>query len=363
TTAEAAAASRQQRGGRMGGAGAEGGADLMPLQIGKLGGEQAELQAVPVSAAMPEREEAQAGVIAVVSYLLLYLLSWGSSLILHCVLILLCIFLVWQTQKVEDPGEYNLAVVSNELMKTRRRPDLVEGPVRKTPSSVTPEASRFSVKPGEASAPKGTLDAPIATAGDSGRGVPGIPGGKGTTFMGIAPSGGGPSSGARRIIYVIDSSGSMTDSIDFVKAELKRSISVLVDVAAFHVIFFSAGKPIEMPARRLVSATIANKSLAFKFITGIVAGNEYMMNATDPTEALRRAFELEPQIIFFLTDGEFDRTVVDLIAGWNNEGNVSINTISFIYRSGERLLRQIARDNNGIYKFVSEEDLDTIVRQ
>jgi len=159
----------------------------------------------------------------------------------------------------------------------------------------------------------------------------------------------------RRVVYVVDRSGSMTDSIMYVKYELKRSIGELGEDAEFHVIFYSTGPPVEMPTRRLVPATERNKKLAFEFIDGIVAQGE-----TDPSKALDRAFAVKPELIYLLTDGEFDKAIIDRVSRLNEGNKVTVHTIGFLYRIGEEVLKQIAKENSGDYKFVSEADLATL---
>jgi len=171
-----------------------------------------------------------------------------------------------------------------------------------------------------------------------------------------SPSFCGLTSPASKVVYVVDRSGSMTDSIDYVKYELKRSIASFDARVKFHVIFFSSGPPVEMPTRRLVPATEQNKKLAFKFIDSVTPQGE-----TDPSKALERAFAVGPELIYFLTDGEFKKAIVDQVDRLNAEGSVTIHTIGFLYRSGEPLLKEIAKRNNGNYKFVSEADLATLV--
>jgi hypothetical protein len=107
-----------------------------------------------------------------------------------------------------------------------------------------------------------------------------------------------------------------------------------------------------MPTRRLVNATERNKQLAFEFVDGVIAQGE-----TDPSKALERAFACNPDTIYLLTDGEFDRAIIDLVKRLNTGGKVSVHTIGFLYRTGETVLKQIAAENSGNYKFVSEEDL------
>ncbi|GAF91675.1 unnamed protein product, partial [marine sediment metagenome] len=146
-------------------------------------------------------------------------------------------------------------------------------------------------------------------------------------------------------------------SIDYVKFELKRTIGELNEEDEFHVIFYSSGPPVEMPTRRLTLATERNKQLAFEFIDGIVA-----QGGTDPVEAIKRAFAVGPELIYLLTDGEFDRSVVDLVKQLNTGDKVTVHTIGLIYRGGEEVLKQIAQQNNGNYKFVSEKALLDLAR-
>jgi len=166
-----------------------------------------------------------------------------------------------------------------------------------------------------------------------------------------------PLGGASKVVFIVDRSGSMTDSIDFVKYELKRCIGVLSQEQQFYVIFYSSGPPVELPNRTLVHATVHNRQLAFEFIDGVIAQGE-----TDPSKALERAFALGPDAICLLTDGEFDRAIIGLIKRLNVASTVRVHTIGFLYKTGEAVLKQIAQENNGAYKFVSEADLADIAR-
>jgi hypothetical protein len=150
----------------------------------------------------------------------------------------------------------------------------------------------------------------------------------------------------------------MTCSLDYVKSELKRAIGELSEDDEFDVIFYSSGPPVEMPTRRLVNATERNKQLAFQFIDGVIAQGE-----TDPAGAIERAFAVKPDIIYILTDGEFDRAIVALVKRLNADAKVTVHTIGFLYREGEPILKQIADQNGGRYRFVSEKDLADLVNR
>jgi len=159
---------------------------------------------------------------------------------------------------------------------------------------------------------------------------------------------------AEKIAYVIDRSGSMTDTFPAVKAELRRSIRMLRPNQRFYTVFYSSGPAVELPARKMVPATEANKLNAYEFIDAIVP-----VGQTHPEEALRMAFAAKPTIVYLMTDGEFNRTVVALIDKLNADRKVTVNTICVVYNSGEQVLREIARKNGGQYVHVAQKDLTT----
>ena len=144
----------------------------------------------------------------------------------------------------------------------------------------------------------------------------------------------------------------MLDTFSHVHAELRRSISALRRSQGFHVIFFNAGQPLENSPRRLVSAIRAQKEKFFRFLQGV-----YPEGSTDPAPAMRRAFAAEPDLIYFLTDGEFNASLVSKLDRWNKDKSVRIFTIAYFDRSGAALLETIARKNDGQFRFVSENDL------
>ena len=174
------------------------------------------------------------------------------------------------------------------------------------------------------------------------------PGNQSPSFFGL----GGEARGARHIVYVVDRSGSMLTTINGVKKELRESIMKLRRSQKFHVIFFNAGPPLENPPRRLVSAIKAHKQNAFRFVERIVP-----KGGTDPRPAMRRAFAVHPDLIYFLTDGEFDPALVEMLRKLNRDKQVRIFTIAYVSRTGAPLLEQIAREHNGRYRFVSEDEI------
>jgi len=213
---------------------------------------------------------------------------------------------------------------------------------------ITPQ--RFISMP-DLSAPSKT-DVPIigigTGGGDFSRYGLSIGGGASPGFFGLGRS----ARGVKSIVYVVDRSGSMIDTFGHVQAELKRSISALRRSQRFHVIFFSSGPPLENPPKRLVPAIKAHKDQFFAFLDRV-----FTEGSTEPGPAMRRALAVEPDMIYFLTDGAFNANLVEKLDRWNQNKAVRIFTIAYFDMGGASLLEEIARRNGGEFKFVSENDL------
>lgn len=173
--------------------------------------------------------------------------------------------------------------------------------------------------------------------------------GAGAEFFGLRGSAGG----ARTIVYVVDRSGSMIDSFIYVQEELKRSILALRRSQKFHVIFFNTGEPLENPSKRLVSAIDAHKEQFFEFLNRVVA-----RGGTKPERAMHRALAMEPDLIYLLSDGvDFQPSLLGKLDEWNKQRRVRIYTVAYLDQTGSALLEKIAREHNGEFRFVSEDEL------
>lgn len=290
-----------------------------------------------------------------------YLPSWGTSVMLHVAVILISLMGTFMVVNEPEVVDYESEARQVEKKKVERRPTQARRS-RTTRTAQDRDTSAFQFKttqnplPDVADNQKQAVE--LIGVGGGGRELGGLSGfgtgrggGGGADFFGL---GGGV---AKKIVYVVDRSGSMTDSIMYVKYELKRSIRQLKPNQEFYVVFYSSGPAVEMPSRKLVPATEANKQQAYEFIDSIVP-----VGQTDPKEALKRAFEVGPELVYLLTDGEFDKDVIPHIEKLNRGDTVTVNTICFIYTGGEAILQQIAQQNDGTYKYVAETDLENLGR-
>lgn len=217
----------------------------------------------------------------------------------------------------------------------------------------------------------GSMDKPLELIGVGGGGAPS--GGELAVFgLTAGGSGAGPRSNffgsggnAYNIVYVVDRSGSMLDSMDLVRRELLRSVSELADTQSFHIVFLGEGTPLENPPRRLVPATRENKLEAAQYLKTIQA-----QGSTQSIPALRRAFEVldnadkskKGKLIYVLSDGEFkdnyDKRVLTLMAELNKSKDVLVNTVLYQYKApvAEEFFKTLAQQNGGIYKYVGLDE-------
>lgn len=164
-------------------------------------------------------------------------------------------------------------------------------------------------------------------------------------------------------VFVVDASKSMNfphpgplrSRFNRVKFELIRAISSMTENDRFFVIFFSDGA-MPMPADRMMEAT---PELQRYYINWII--QQRPSSQTYPESALLLALKLEADQIYFLTDGEFDYSVIPNTTRANVLGT-PIHCIGFNEKRGENFLLELARRNKGTYMYIpadeTEEDLD-----
>lgn len=190
----------------------------------------------------------------------------------------------------------------------------------------------------------------LGGAGDGG-GDGGLGGGGGTSYFGITAQG-------NRIAYIVDRSGSMgvRNRMEIATRELIRSIESLPDYAHFHIVMFSSGPLVEPPMQRgWTQARRANVNQHIRWLEDQTPGG-----GTVPAPAFDQVMNLNPRpdVIYFMTDGIIVGFTAEEIKQLNSRGKrVIINTIAFGDQGSEDLLREIARDSNGQYRYVSDGGL------
>ncbi len=186
---------------------------------------------------------------------------------------------------------------------------------------------------------KGHIDAVAALGAGGGGGGSG----KGVGFFGTHTR-------ADSVIFVVDMSGSMQGRrFNRAVEELIRSLSKMQPPQKFSIFFYNnVTHPLfEERQTRMVTATPGMRAKAIKWIKSLDP-----IGDTAPEEAIERALKMKPQVIYFLTDGEIPETTRDTAKRYNADKKTVIHTIAFEFEGGAEMLRGIAIDNRGKYRFV-----------
>ncbi len=176
--------------------------------------------------------------------------------------------------------------------------------------------------------------------------------------------------GGNTFCYVVDFSGSIVVAVDDLKRELKRSIGRLRPNQSFNVFIFysTAGQRdrfmTESFAAELQPARTDVKRQFFEWID-----SKAPQGSTEPLVAVRRALRMEPEVVFFFSDGYFDDVVVSEVARENRGVRARIHCLVFDelllqdtsglprMTKGAYRLKRIADENGGRIKVVTGADL------
>lgn len=166
---------------------------------------------------------------------------------------------------------------------------------------------------------------------------------------------------AKRLLFVIDRSGSMKDIVygqsrmKRAKRELIAAISGLDEQVEFGILLFD--EQVRSWRDNLLVATEENKRDAIRFVERLSAGS-----TTNTYAALRRSLQFDPQLeaIFMLTDGNpttgqiiNQSAILQDILRRNESNNITINTIAIAVEPPmATFLRNLAAPSNGEFREV-----------
>ncbi|HVV98706.1 MAG TPA: vWA domain-containing protein, partial [Planctomycetaceae bacterium] len=153
---------------------------------------------------------------------------------------------------------------------------------------------------------------------------------------------------ADTVAFVVDCSSSMTGSRFWrARYELMQAIRRLQPGQKFYVIFFSSGPVALFPNQtpRLEDAGIVEKARTLRQLPTIQA-----LGNTFPEASMQTAANLNPDIIYLLSDGEFDPLSNRLMQQIEKQ-QTKVHTIAFESDEGRFLLQHIAQATGGTYRF------------
>lgn len=297
------------------------------------------------------------------------LAPWAASILLHAGLVILALCLVWVSISDRVPDEH--VIVPTLIHKPNAKPTLVMNDHQSTKpsSSKRRTVNKTQRKPSQIVSKMklptkliGIRGGPTAKASPLGMGV----GNRGVFGDGIY---GSPMGNARKVVYLVDASGSLIDTFPFVLAELRRSIGELHEKQSFTVIFFQGDSVIESTPAGLKRADLPNKQRVIHWLSPD-GGAVTPMGQSNPIPALKRALRYRPDLVFLLSDnitgeGQYEVNQKALLAEVRraNVAGTKINTLQYLYpdpltRIGLRgTMDLIAAESAGVATFVSAADL------
>ena len=327
--------------------------------FGFSGEQQGQPQAEPAAEDLEQADHA--------SEMVLVLAPWLISFLLHAGLVLLAIFVVWSVQSGLEEEE---VIIPIARLSAAPRPTLKVKAVRTTTRTASRARRTLSQRTAVTRTAVSGKVVGKALALSSSRPAKASPFDTGVrTGAGLEAKFFSVGGNARRLVYLVDASGSLIDTLPFVILELKRSIGELSSRQQFTVIFFQGDKAVEVPPPGMKRADAETKRTVIKWID-LSAGHVTPMGLSNPVKALQNALRYKPQLLFILSDnitghGRYEvdqrRLLADIAK--QNKANTKINTIQFLYRDPlesyglTATLELIAQRSGGVYKFLDGREL------
>jgi hypothetical protein len=165
-------------------------------------------------------------------------------------------------------------------------------------------------------------------------------------------------SNARRVVYVVDASGSLVGTFPLIVEELRKSLQRLDPRQSFGIIFFQRGEAVTVPpGGALQPATPERVDEALKWI----AAKMIPSGRSNPVAAFEAAMAMRPEIVFLLSanitgSGEFEMSEVALMAALDRLNPLDpesgrrlarVQCVQFLDPDPLGTLRRVAREHGG----------------
>jgi len=289
-------------------------------------------------------------------------IAWVLSIGMHLGLGLIAFLITWSVMRTDDAPPPLITATwheqpsgaSSELPMLLPPTPIVELPIRLPPTPIVEPPTVSMAPPDSASISDG-----IAVLNQVAQGSP-LPQlarrepASEAKFMGL------DAVAAKRIVYVVDASGSMLLHLSTVLHELQRSLTTLHPKQEFSIVFFQQNKSITVPPRNsLRPATPHNISAVMEWIQ--TSGEVVPTGSSNPMTAIRTAMRLQPDVIYLLSEnitgsGRYEVPPDELIAQLeklnpvdprNGRRRVQINCIQYLTKDSLGTMRRIAEIHGG----------------
>jgi hypothetical protein len=151
----------------------------------------------------------------------------------------------------------------------------------------------------------------------------------------------------------------MISKMTSLKNELRLPIEDLHPQQRFGVVFFQDDRAVYLSKSELLPATARNRASAMEFLDEVTT-----TSTSEPTRALRFAFARRPDVIYFVTDGDFPDNDPVRSEVWrlNYRLRACVNTVQLFNQATDDanlspLLKKIAADHGGDFRRIDEPTL------
>lgn len=295
----------------------------------------------------------------------LHLVEVIGSLIIHGVAALVLLSILLEHQNVPELKPLSATVelaelaigdveelVLTELSKPGSAPSDIGAPLPQLTASVLPLTAAFSSEMPELkfqapAAPDSTAESKSGSSKKGrgrGKGEGDGDGHGGTSFFGKKLT-------VDSIAYVIDASGSMQGArFRRARQELVNALKEMRKEQRFYIVFYTDQTyPLYWPnsVAELQLATPVNLRK-----TGLWLEKAQTSGGTEPQEAMRITLGLQPDVVFLLSDGDIPPDTRAIVMQENKRS--VIHTIALGSNKGAVVMKQIAAENKGEFKFIPD---------
>ena len=315
--------------------------------------------------ASPQTMSATTFVVLCLAWCKLHLVEVIGSLMIHGMAALVLLSILLEHQSVPELKPLSATVelaelaigdveelVLTELSKPGSAPSDIGPPLPQLTASVLPLTDVFSSEMPELkfqapAAPDSTEESGSGSSRKGrgrGKGEGDGDGHGGTSFFGKKLT-------VDSIAYVIDASGSMQGArFRRARQELVNALKEMRKEQQFYIVFYTDQTyPLYWPnsVAELQLATPVNLRK-----TGLWLEKAQTSGGTEPQEAMRIALGLKPDVVFLLSDGDIPPETRSIVMQENKRS--VIHTIALGSNKGAVVMKQIAAENKGEFKFIPD---------
>lgn len=252
------------------------------------------------------------------------------------------------------------------------RPAPVESDSSDSPTVTAPETERpreIKAAPVAATGPSAETDSMIALPRPGEAWPPAMPTDPSDApFYHVGGLYGTP--GAARIVYLIDASGSLIDTLPFIQKQLQQTLGELRPEQSFAVVFFAGNRVLEAPPVGMKSATHRAVQITSQWIDP-ASGRVIASGRPHPDAAIRRAMAYQPDAVILLSDGltgagdgaMAERAQLLSLIDTANTSGVVFHTLQvsrpdpLAGPTQRGTLEMIALQSGGVHRYIGEDDL------